>query len=212
MNKIVRRTAMRDYGKVAECVRSYLEAFGEIPNARVVSENTGLSKTAVVRYMRRMREEDLLITKDEGKRKYQPLEKLDAYASFPVVGRVSCGVRKLAVQELLDQITIPTDKALGRGSFFFLIADGESMSNAGIEPGDYVLVRQQSVAEPGQIVVALVGEESTLKRYDPHLDKGYVNLVPENDAMEVQRIELGERETLTIQGVAVRVMKLRALA
>ena len=61
MNKIVRRTAMRDYGKVAECVRSYLEAFGEIPNARVVSENTGLSKTAVVRYMRRMREEDLLI-------------------------------------------------------------------------------------------------------------------------------------------------------
>ena len=208
----VKKPAARDYAKVVECVKSYYESFGEIPTTGIVSENTGVSRSAVGRFMKMMMEDEILIRKEKGKKKYLPVGPQTGYVSFPVIGKVSCGLRKLAVQEALDQITIPLDRGISRGAFFFLIADGESMINAGIEPGDYVLVRQQPVASPGDIVVALVGDEATLKRYDPHLDEGYVDLVPENDTMEVQRIDLAARETMLIQGVAVRVMKIRALA
>ena len=81
------------------------------------------------------------------------------------------------------------------------------MINAGIDTGDLVIIRQQQTAEPGQIVVALVDDETaTLKRYHPIPEKNIVELVPENDAFDVQVIDLTERR-LAIQGVAIGVYK-----
>ena len=81
------------------------------------------------------------------------------------------------------------------------------MINAGIDTGDLVIIRQQQTAEPGQIVVALVDEETaTLKRYRPRLEENIVELVPENDAFEVQAVDLRER-SFSIQGVVIGVYK-----
>ena len=81
------------------------------------------------------------------------------------------------------------------------------MINAGIDTGDMVIIRQQQTAEPGQIIVALVDDESaTLKRYRPHPEDNIVELVPENDSFEVQVIDLTERR-LAIQGIVIGVYK-----
>ena len=81
------------------------------------------------------------------------------------------------------------------------------MINAGIDTGDLVIIRKQQTAEPGQIVVALVDDETaTLKRYRPIPEKNIVELVPENDKFDVQVIDLTERR-LAIQGVAIGVYK-----
>ena len=76
------------------------------------------------------------------------------------------------------------------------------MKNAGINTGDYVIVRQQDYADEGQIVVALTGDEATLKRYYIDKDKKMIRLHPENETMEDMFFD-----SISIQGVAVKVLK-----
>ena len=95
---------------------------------------------------------------------------------------------------------------VGKGEFFLLRANGRSMIKAGIDDGDLVVIRQQDDAEPGQIVVALVDDDTaTLKRYYPRRNSR-VELVPENDEFRTQTIDLSVQH-LSIQGVAVKVIK-----
>ena len=91
----------------------------------------------------------------------------------------------------------------GKGNFFLLRANGDSMIEAGIDHGDLVLVRCQDHAEPGQIVVALIGDdEATLKRFFPDPSKGTIRLHPENSRLDDIIVE-----HCLIQGVAVHVLK-----
>ena len=90
----------------------------------------------------------------------------------------------------------------GKGSFYILRADGDSMIEAGIEDGDMVIIRQQDAAEEGQIVVALVGDEATLKRYYLDKPRRRVRLHPENSSMQDVFVD-----NCVIQGVAVHVIK-----
>jgi len=95
---------------------------------------------------------------------------------IPVLGRVQAGAPVLAVEEVEGYI--PFDSEGMSGSFFALRVKGDSMINAGIFEGDYVIVRQQPSAEAGEIVVALIGEEATVKRL-AYVGK-HVWLLPEN--------------------------------
>ena len=100
---------------------------------------------------------------------------------LPLVGRVAVGVPLLAEQNLEDTIEVP--RFLGdEGSCFALRVTGQSMIKAGILDGDIVVVRQQETADDGDIVVALLEDEATLKRF--FREAGQVRLQPENDAME----------------------------
>ena len=92
------------------------------------------------------------------------------------------------------------ESLFGRGEFFLLRARGDSMIGAGIEDGDLVLIRQQSTAEYNQIVVALVDDEATLKRFRPKED--HICLHPENNRYEDIIVD-----RCLIQGVAVKVIK-----
>lgn len=99
----------------------------------------------------------------------------------PLVGRVAAGVPILAEQNLEDTLEIP--RFLGEGgSCFALRVTGSSMIKAGILDGDIVIVRQQETADDGDIVVALLEDEATLKRFYREADQ--VRLQPENDTME----------------------------
>ena len=100
----------------------------------------------------------------------------------PVVGQVAAGLPILATQNLEGYITYSTFHSYDESKLFCLKVKGESMIEAGILDGDYVIVEQRSVAENGEIVVALVGEEATVKRF--FKENGRFRLQPENRTME----------------------------
>ena len=120
---------------------------------------------------------------------------------IPIVGTIACGSPLFAEENIECYVPLPT-ALIGKGKFFILKANGDSMINAGINTGDYVIVRQQDYAEEGQIVVALTGDEATLKRYYIDNDKKQIRLHPENDNMEDMFFD-----DISIQGVAVKVLK-----
>ena len=100
----------------------------------------------------------------------------------PLIGRVAAGAPILATQNIESTLNIDKSLVPASGAIFALRVHGESMRNAGILDGDVVLARQQENAERGDIVVALIGEEATVKRYSP--DSDGIRLLPENDAFE----------------------------
>jgi repressor LexA len=100
---------------------------------------------------------------------------------IPVVGRVAAGEPILAQENIEDHMLLPTD-LLGEGEHFILEVRGESMINVGILHGDYLVIRSQSDAHNGEIVVAMVEDDATVKRF--FKENGRFRLQPENDAME----------------------------
>ena len=110
----------------------------------------------------------------------------EAYSSremveVPVIGKITAGEPILAVENVTDTFPIPLD-FVGTGESFMLTVRGESMIEAGILDGDYILVRKQNTAHNGEIVVALIGEEATVKTF--YKEKDHIRLQPENSALE----------------------------
>ena len=100
----------------------------------------------------------------------------------PIVGRVSAGLPILAEENIEGMLTIDGSLTKNPDKVFALRVKGISMINAGILDGDFVLIRQQPIAEQGEMVIALIEDEATVKRF--YRDKGKIKLQPENDAME----------------------------
>lgn len=98
---------------------------------------------------------------------------------LPLVGSVPAGAPLLATENIEGSIAVDTS-FVPSGETFTLRVKGESMIGAGIADGDFVVVRRQNTAEPGDIVVAVIGDEATVKRFHPEADS--VRLEPENDA------------------------------
>ena len=119
----------------------------------------------------------------------------------PVVGEIACGTPLLAEENIEFYVNL-SKEFFGSGKYFILRAKGNSMINAGIDDGDLVVVRQQETAEQGQIVVALIDNEATLKRYYLDRRRKKIRLHPENDKMEDMYYS-----SVAIQGVAVKVIK-----
>lgn len=101
--------------------------------------------------------------------------------TLPVVGRVAAGTPILAEQNVEEVMTLPTS-VIGDSSSFILRVRGESMINAGIFDGDYIVVKEQHEAHNGEIVVALIDDSATVKTF--YREKGRIRLQPENDTMD----------------------------
>ena len=99
----------------------------------------------------------------------------------PVIGKITAGEPILAVENVTDTFPIPLD-FVGTGESFMLTVRGESMIEAGILNGDYILVRKQNTAHNGEIVVALIGDEATVKTF--YKEKDHIRLQPENSTMD----------------------------
>ena len=104
----------------------------------------------------------------------------------PIVGRVTAGQPILAVENIEDTFPLPANFLRGNDNFI-LIVKGESMIDAGIMDGDYVVVKQQNSANNGDIVVALMDDEATVKRF--YREKDHIRLQPENPFMEPIRVK-----------------------
>lgn len=105
----------------------------------------------------------------------------DNVISVPLVGDVAAGVPILAEQNITDTMMLPTE-IVGDSPSFMLSVHGESMIEAGINDGDYVVVKKQKVANNGDIVVAIIDDGATVKRF--YKEQNYIRLQPENSSME----------------------------
>ena len=99
----------------------------------------------------------------------------------PVIGKITAGEPILAVENITDTFPIPVD-FVGNSESFMLTVRGESMIEAGILDGDYILVKQQNTANNGEIVVALIGDEATVKTF--YKEDGHIRLQPQNSTMD----------------------------
>ena len=99
----------------------------------------------------------------------------------PIVGKVAAGLPLLAVENVVDTFPIPLD-FVGNSESFMLIVRGESMIEAGILDGDYILVKKQETASNGEMVVALIDDEATVKTF--YKEQDYIRLQPENHTMD----------------------------
>ena len=181
-------------------IDDYIDNYGRSPSTQEISSGTGLSPATVSRYLSRMREGGII---DYSGHRNIVTKRNSATETnaVPVLGSVSCGIPKFAEENIEEYVKLPVS-LFGKGDFFLLRASGNSMIDAGIDSGDLVLVRRQDYAAPGQIVVALMEEEATLKRYYPEPQNGYIRLHPENKDM----VDIIVDRCL-IQGVAVHVIK-----
>jgi len=176
---------------------------GRSPSITEIAKHLKLSISCIHRYLAEM-EEKGLIQNEGGSRgvKTQTMEKKNRDIEYvPVVGTIACGPKMFAEQNIVRYLPIPKG-LLGYGEHFALVANGESMIDAGVNDGDYVFARIQNTAEEGQIIVALIDDEATLKRYYLDKKRKQVRLHPENDNMEDMFFD-----NVVIQGVAVKVMK-----
>lgn len=119
----------------------------------------------------------------------------------PILGNISCGSPEYAEENYEEYVPLPA-ALFGEGEFFILRARGSSMIEAGIEKGDLVVVRKQNHADEGDIIVALVNNETTLKRFYVDKEKKCVRLHPENRSMKDILVK-----DCYIQGVAQHVIK-----
>lgn len=187
---------------IVDFIDNYKDAYGSSPSTHEIADSLNISTSSVSRYLIYMKENGIL--NFEGHRniitKRQVLKK-DTTIEVPVLGKVACGLPKYAEENIEEYIRLPAS-LFGRGDYYILVANGNSMIGIGIGDGDYVLIRRQDYAEEGQVAVALIGEEATLKRYYPEPENHRVRLHPENSEMDDIYVE-----SCIIQGVAVKVLK-----
>ena len=174
---------MRELSKMQQKIYEYIAACireqGYPPSVREIGEAVGLKSPSTVHFHLKRLEEAGVIEKGAGKGRAITLrESPKPENQVPVVGNVAAGSPILAQECIEDYLTFDTGR-LG-DTHFALRVRGESMLNAGILPGDLVVVRQQQTCNQGEIVVAMIDDEATVKRFSRK--GGHVWLLPENDA------------------------------
>ena len=181
--------------KILDFVNAFIQENGFAPSVREIGEAVGLRSTASVSYHLQQLQEKGLLQAPGVKGRKRAIVTTQRPGQIPVVGVVTAGVPILAVEN--QEGTLCWD---GDPNCFALRVRGDSMINAGILNGDKVVVRPQQTADDGQIVVALIGDEATVKRLSRK--KGQVWLLPENDAYEP--IDGSEAQILGLVKAVVR--------
>lgn len=178
---------------IEECIRE--KGYG--PTVREVCQSLGLSSPSTVHVHLKALEEKGLIKRDPLKSRSialtYPLEETESAfgnvvtpafsktLNLPLVGDVAAGSPILAQENIVDTITLPTD-IVGDSAAFLLSVRGDSMIEAGINSGDYVVVKEQPTANNGDIVVAIVDDGATVKRF--YKEANHIRLQPENSTMD----------------------------
>ena len=177
--------------EIFEFIKKYSARYGYPPTVRDIGKAVGLASSSTVHAHLANLEKVGLLRRDPSKpRAIELLDKaVDAAKSvvtgdrgLPLVGHVAAGQPILAEENIEDYVQVPEIAGGERGRVFVLAVRGDSMVDAGILDGDYVVVRAQDTAADGEIVVALVGEEATVKRFFKESD--HIRLQPENATME----------------------------
>lgn len=197
---------LRDNEQMEAILRFINEIYfkeGYVPSYSEIADEFGISKSTAYRNVKYLEEKGLLTTTGKGKTvTTTKMSKLDrSTVRLEVIGSIACGTPIFAEENIESYLTISAS-FLGTGEYFALRAKGNSMINAGIHDGDYVIIRKQNYANEGQIVVALIDDDATLKRYYLDRENKRIRLHPENNRMKDMFYD-----EISIQGVAVKVIK-----
>lgn len=175
--------------KILDFVRDFINAKGYPPAVREIGAAVGLSSSASVHnHLKRLQEYGFLVRDAAKPRALELMSENDAWRNkivvpVPLVGRVTAGQPILAVENIEETYPIPRDLIGCDEDVFMLSVTGDSMINAGILDHDYIIARKQNFANNGDIVIALIDNETTtVKRYFRELRS--VRLQPENDKYE----------------------------
>lgn len=182
---------------VLDCIEACIREKGYGPTVREICQDLGLSSPSTVHVHLKALEKKGLIKRDPLKSRSivlaYPLEEeepvvenvirpsFSKMVDLPLVGNVAAGSPILAEENITDTITLPTD-IVGDAPSFLLSVRGDSMIECGINDGDYVVVKEQPVASNGDIVVAIIDNGATVKRFYKEAD--HIRLQPENSTME----------------------------
>ena len=185
---------------ILKFIEKHLKKNGYPPSVREIGKAVGLKSTATVHGYLASLEEKGYIKKENQKGRTLKLLKgglteenkdqleisKEVYSSremvdVPVIGKITAGEPILAVENVTDTFPIPLD-FVGNSESFMLTVRGESMIEAGILDGDYILVRKQNTATNGEIVVALIEDEATVKTF--YKEKDHIRLQPENCTLD----------------------------
>jgi repressor LexA len=171
--------------EIFDFIKRYSARHGYPPTVRDIGKAIGLTSSSTVHAHLANLEKLGLLRRDPTKpRAMEILEKAKRAvlpSGLPLVGRVAAGSPLLAEENIEEHLDIPSVAGGDEGDYVLRVA-GDSMKNAGILEGDYVVVHQQDTARDGDIIVALMGEEATVKRFFRETD--HVRLQPENEALE----------------------------
>ncbi len=179
---------------VLDCIEQSIQEKGYGPTVREVCKSLGLSSPSTVHVHLKALEEKGLIKRDPLKSRsialnYPLHDKTNEVTTaknarvidVPLVGDVAAGIPILAEENITDTYTLPTD-IVGDDPSFLLSVHGDSMVDVGINDGDYVVVKEQPIADNGDIVVAIVDDGATVKRF--FKEKNHIRLQPENSHMK----------------------------
>src|SRR5256714_2952754 len=172
--------------EIFDFIRRYSSEHGYPPTVRDIGKAIGLTSSSTVHAHLSNLEKLGLLRRDPTKPRALELlggaaRKVVGPSGLPLVGRVAAGMPVLAEENIEDYVPVP-EIAGGEQGEDVLRVSGDSMKNAGILDSDHVVVRPQKTARDGEIVVAMVGEEATVKRF--FKEKDHVRLQPENDDFE----------------------------
>ena len=184
--------------EILKFIEKNVKKNGYPPSVREIGKGVGLKSTATVHTYLSALTKKGYIKKETQKGRTLKLLKGGAFqddettieravysgkemVEVPVVGKITAGQPILAVENITDTFPIPID-FVGNSESFMLTVTGDSMIEAGIFDDDYILVRKQNTANNGEIVVALIEDEATVKTF--YKEKDHIRLQPENSAME----------------------------
>ena len=177
--------------RVLEVIREWVQRFGYPPSVREIGEAVGLTSTSSVAHQLRALETKGYLRRDPNRPRAVDIRPMEEFIDespqqptptyVPVVGRIAAGGPILAEQAVEDYFPLPKD-LVGEGTLFLLRVVGDSMIDAAITDGDWVVIRQQPVADNGDIVAAMIDGEATVKTF--RRKDGHVLLMPHNPAYE----------------------------
>ena len=182
---------------ILKFIEEQVKANGYPPSVREIGKAIGLSSTATVHgYLAKLEKQGFIKKEDKKGRTLKVIKGTDGkplqesnknfytqkeMVEVPVIGKITAGQPILAVENVTDTFPIPID-FVGNCDSFMLTVRGESMIEAGILDGDYILVKKQNNANNGEIVVALIEDEATVKTF--YKGKDHIHLQPENHTMD----------------------------
>lgn len=171
--------------EIYEFLKIYTDNKGYPPSVREICEAVNLRSTSTVHGHLKRLEKKGLIRRDPTKpRALEIIEMSNSkkeMLNIPIIGKVTAGAPILATENIEDTFPIPIDYIKHNDELFILKVTGDSMINAGINDGDYAIIEKAPTAENGEIVVALIENEATIKTF--YKEKDHIRLQPENDTL-----------------------------
>ncbi len=172
--------------EIFDFIKRYASRYGYPPTVREIGKAVGLASSSTVHAHLANLEKSGLLRRNPAKPRaievmFDKAKKVVTNEGLPLVGQVAAGQPILAEENIEEYVSVPDAAGGDQGDYILRVA-GESMRDAGILAGDYVVVCRQDVALDGDIVVAMVGEDATVKRF--FRERDHIRLQPENQEME----------------------------